>query len=739
MNKLQVRSFLFFLLLFSFGLSGYFLQPAGLTGPVAIGKFLNGNLPAVTPGDGQNLNWSVEPAFPNLIFNSPLVITPHPRQDRLFVASRDGLIEHFDYDENTTGKEVLIDLRSEVAVVWDGGFLGLAFHPDFGQAGSPNRNYFYVYYSARESNVDELPQACNHTCFSCADNGNFFGSYLRLARYSVFDGTLTVDTNSELQLFNVRLFNGTHRGGGLHFGKDGFLYLAIGDQARRTTAQDIANNFEGGVIRIDVDQQGGSISHPPRRKMGVEVGESDEFTGVGYYIPNDNPWQAPDNSLFEEYYQNGHRNPHRMTMDRVTGEFWIGEVGAGSREEVTIVKAGQNGGWPIYKGNRFRQFTACNSHNLPLGPGEYNPPVVDFLRSEANAIIGGYVYRGAKFPSLYDQYLCGGYSQNRIFSIQKDADGGYSKTHFADFSPGRLITWGEGPDAELFMGRQSSSTTLYKLKATGSNPPAPVLLSQTGAFSDLINLVPAPGLIPYELIEPFWSDNSDKARWIAIPNNGSHNTTAEKIRFSENGNWQFPNGTVFIKHFELGGKRLETRFEVKGDDGQFYYLTYKWNAAGTDATLLTSGGSASYFQIVDSGWGPVDHCGWQCSNTFSVSGLPAGRYLVFFLDAGYATICQKWIDLTGSNSLGTSATSRSMPHLSLAAYSGGRAVDLQWVTNTGFLNDYFVIEKSEDGRQFREIQQIKNTELGAEMQARQYTDKTPHKGINYYRIRQIAK
>ena len=397
-----------------------------------------------------------------------------------------------------------------------------------------------------------------------------------------------MNKNTELQLFNVRQFNGTHRGGGLNFGQDGFLYLAIGDQARRTTAQDIANNFEGGVIRIDVDQKGGNISHPPLRKMGVEVGENDEFTGNGYYIPNDNPWQAPDNSLFEEYYHNGHRNPHRMTMDRVTGEFWIGEVGAGSREEVTIIKKGQNGGWPIYEGNRFRQFTSCNSHNLPLGPGTYNPPVVDFLRTEANAIIGGYVYRGAKFPSLYGKYLCGGYSQDRLFWIEGDGNGNYSKTHFANFTPDRLITWGEGPDAELFMGNQATNTTLYKLKATGSNPPAPIMLSQTGAFSDLINLTPTDGLIPYELIEAFWSDGADKARWIAIPNNGTHNTSAEQIQFSENGNWNFPNGTVIIKHFELGGKRLETRFEVKGDNGQFYYLTYKWNQAGTDATLLTT-------------------------------------------------------------------------------------------------------------------------------------------------------
>ncbi|MEM6320098.1 MAG: PQQ-dependent sugar dehydrogenase [Bacteroidota bacterium] len=574
----------------SLGFSKFYFQPNGLSGPVAIGKYLNNQIPSVTPGDGSNLSWSIEPAFPNLQFESPLVIKPHPRQNRLFVASRDGLIEHFVYDESTNSKQTFLDLRTETGVIWDGGFLGLAFHPDFGKAGSPNRNYFYVYYTAKGPNGEEGPFSCNSTCFSCANNGNFFGAYLRLARYTVNEGTLTVNKNTEVQLFNIRAFNGTHRGGGLNFGKDGFLYLAIGDQARRTTAQDIVTNFEGGVIRIDVDKKGGSISHPPRRKMGTHVGESDEFTGNDYYIPNDNPWVVNNNSRFEEFYHNGHRNPHRMTMDRVTGDFWIGEIGAGSKEEITKVKKGQNGGWPIYEGNNFRQFRACGSNNLALGVGTYNPPVVDFLRSETNAIIGGYVYRGAKFPSLYGKYLCGGYSKNRIFVVEETSPDNYDYSTLLNFSPGRLITWGEGPDAELFMGKQTNagqSTTLFKLKATGSNPPAPIMLSQTGAFSDVANLIPAPGLIPYEMIEPFWSDGANKQRWIAIPNNGTHNSAAEQIQFSEDGNWIFPKGTVMLKHFELGGKRLETRFEVHGENGQYYYLTYKWNEAGTDATLLT--------------------------------------------------------------------------------------------------------------------------------------------------------
>jgi len=126
------------------------------------------------------------------------------------------------------------------------------------------------------------------------------------------------------------------------------------------------------------------------------------------------------------------------------------------------------------------------------------------------------------------------------------------------------------------------------LPSTTTGTP-PQFLSQTGAFSDLNNLTPALGVIPYDMIEPFWSDGAAKSRWLVIPNDGTHNTPEEQIIFSANDNWVFPIGAVLIKHFELGGQRLETRFEVRASDGNYYYLSYKWNSSGTDAVLLTSG------------------------------------------------------------------------------------------------------------------------------------------------------
>lgn len=542
----------------------------------------------MTPGIGNNVSWSIEPAFPNLFFRDPLVITHHPRQDLLFVASRDGQIEYFQNDPNVNNKQTLVDLRNETAVVWDGGFLGLAFHPEFGQAGSPNRNYFYVYYTKKNDNGDYGPTDCGQGCFSCFDNPTWWGSYLTLERYSVNEGTLNVNKNSRQTLFKIRQFGGTHRGGGPIFGKDGFLYVAIGDQARYGGAQRIDNNFEGGYIRIDVDQKGGDISHAPRRRMGQDVGNGDETSGNGYYIPNDNPWLDNNGGIFEEFWAIGHRNPHRISVDRVTGDIWSGEIGENDREEVNLVTKGSNGGWPVWEGNLNISGSKCNIGNL--GRGFYKAPITDFFRNESNAIIGGNVYRGSKFPLLYGKYLCGGYSQNRIYTVEANGN----RQTLTSFSPGGLITWGEDLNGELYMGRQNGNTNLYQLQANGVTPPAPNLLSQTGAFTNLSSLTVRNGIIPYEMIEPFWSDGADKYRWIAIPNDGSYNTANEQVVFSENGNWQFPIGTVVIKHFEYGGKKLETRFEVKGENGQYYYLSYHWNDQGTDAVLGNAAKTETY-------------------------------------------------------------------------------------------------------------------------------------------------
>lgn len=570
-----------FLLIFSslllFSAVPYFAG-SGLDNPEPLEPYLNNNFPAVLP---EGLPY--EPAFPNLTFDSPLTFNEVPDANKIIVGQRNGQIFWFDKTSSVSTKNVLLDLSQKVGVVWDGGFLGLALHPEFGTTGN---NYFYTWYTTKDANGADFPNS--YTTQNC-DSEEYWGNFLVLARYNLNPSSLVAQESSEQILLKLRMYGTTHRGGGLLFGDDGFLYLTTGDQTAYKKAQDITNNLDGGVLRIDVDQDN-TKSHPPVRTMPNDHGFSDEITGNGYWIPNDNPFLSPNGANFEEYYSLGHRNPHRMTKDRATGDLYVGEIGGSRHEEINVIKKGKNYGWPVYEGLFISRSCVPDLLNGML----HESPLTIFPRAEANAVIGGFVYRGTEIPELQGKYICADYGRGEEIWTIDTATGDYEQ--LGNFTSTNIISFGEDQQGELYILKQGSSS-LFKMVSKDNPTAAPFLLSETGAFKDLNTLEPTDGLIPYDLVESFWSDGALKKRWIGIPNDGTHDTAGEKIVYSEDDVWNFPIGSVLVKHFELPidelnpsiTKRLETRFSIKAADGNFYFTTYKWNQQGTEAFLLTSG------------------------------------------------------------------------------------------------------------------------------------------------------
>ncbi|MEM6799822.1 MAG: PQQ-dependent sugar dehydrogenase [Bacteroidota bacterium] len=581
---------LYFLLALS--LTGFalplLLTVEGLDNPVAVGKFINDALPSVKPGGISQ--WETVRAFPNLSFTDPSFMVATHDGSHFYIGERGGRIYRILNDENTSSKELVLDISANVAQMNDGGLYNMVLHPEFGDPLSPHVGHFYIYYTWKDTATPD-PAGFLGTGYP----GNFYNTYCRLARFSIPLGSVAALASTELPMIHIRMYNDSHRGSGMAFDNEGYLYLTIGDLYRYNTAQTVDDNLEGGVLRLDVDMDP-SRSHAPIKKAPFVGGFLDEITGVGYFIPNDNPFLDPSGNNFEEYYTIGHRNPYRMSYDKFANRLWASEVGQSDREEINVIEKAGNYGWSFREGT-------ISAPRTPPNPllGSLTEPVIDFDRSDVQSITGGFVYRGNKFPSLLGKYLCGGWLTDKLYALSYDSTNKIaSKQYLCQFTPNDLVSYGEDPlNGEIFMLSAGESfgnvRNIYKLAPASVAPSAPNLLSQTGVFKNIATLEVEDYAIPYELNVPFWSDSAAKYRWMIVPNDGSHDSPEERIHYTEKGNWQFPKGAVLVKHFDLildennpgNSRRLETRLMVHGDDGSYYGLSYRWDDNQQDATLLT--------------------------------------------------------------------------------------------------------------------------------------------------------
>jgi uncharacterized repeat protein (TIGR03806 family) len=580
---------------------------AGFGGAKPVAPFSNGKLPtlSIVPTQVDTVT-----AFPNLSWESPIAALPWPGSgSEMMVAEMDGRIFRLPDNDAATPAQLAtaLDIRDRVWYMnWDqgapthkhGGILGCAFHPQFGQSAA--KDYLYVYYLHHPT---DNPDAV-------IDSNNPY--YDRLSRFTWNPATSTFNPASELVMIQQFDTAKGHDGGGLVFGGDGFLYLSLGDEGTESAestphTQKINDRVRSGVWRLDVDMRGGVVSHPivnqpaepPLQAGEINVNTIDHTYTQGYYIPNDNPWVGVTGAL-EEYYAIGLREPHRMTYDPVGNRFWIGDVGAANWEEVDVMdQPGLNFQW------NYKEGTADGVRAKP-DPliGTERGPVYQFDHAQGNCIIGGYVYRGTAIPELAGKYIFGDNSTQLYYALEYDPDTNatLSVTQIGQGRAGTIwngiSSFGVDSSNELLLLQMGAGTAgggkISRIKRAGTISGEtweyPPLLSQTGVFSDLATLTPAQGMVPYDVNMPLWSSGLSKKRWVMIPNDGVPNSSAEQITYSDNQAWQFPVGTVFVKHFARpdNDAPLETRLFVHGNDG-WGGVTYKWRPGGTEADLVEDG------------------------------------------------------------------------------------------------------------------------------------------------------
>lgn len=312
---------------------------------------------------------------------------------RLFVVEQAGRIQ-------IIGGGTFLDITSRVVDTEnEEGLLGLVFHPDFSTNGSFFVNYTY-----------DVPGSTSDST--------------RISRFQVSAGDPDLaDAGSEVIILEIDQPDDNHNGGDLHFGPEGYLYIATGDGGGSGDPGDRArklDNLLGKILRIDVDG------------------------GTPYAVPADNPF-VDDGGARGEIWAYGLRNPWRFSFDRANGDLYIGDVGQGSREEVDFQPAssagGEHYGWRCMEGDLVYNQASCTGETMTL-------PILVYDHGLGCSITGGYLYRG-NIGGLHGRYVFADYCSGRIW-IASASTGGWSSEEWSSTGFG-LSSFGEDDDGELYV------------------------------------------------------------------------------------------------------------------------------------------------------------------------------------------------------------------------------------------------------------------------------------------------
>lgn len=330
-------------------------------------------------------------------YSSPTAMKFAP-DGRLFILEQDGDV-YIVQPDGTKITEPFISLNTDN--ISERGLLGIAFDPNFA-----SNQFVYLYYT-----VPQTPRFNRVSRFTA--NGNKAAS------------------GSEHPIMNLdKLTAGNHNGGALHFGTDGKLYIAVGDNANSSHSQSL-DTRHGKMLRINKDGT----------------------------IPTDNPFYNTATGDNRAIWAMGLRNPFNFAVQPGTGKIFLNDVGEFTWEEINEGIAGANYGWPTTEGD--------------FNPGTYpnfTRPLYAYNHSGGNcSIIGAAFYNPptVTFPSDYvGDYFFGDYCGDWISRYDPATD---QATEFADNLTGSsLVDIVIGPDGSLYYASRGTGS-VYKVSYNAGN------------------------------------------------------------------------------------------------------------------------------------------------------------------------------------------------------------------------------------------------------------------------------
>ena len=287
-----------------------------------------------------------------------------------------------------------LSLGARVCTNNERGLLGVAVDPSF----ATNR-FIYLYWTFSKFGV-------------CPTTAGPTSPVNRLARYVLRADNTIAPASETLLLDNIPSPTGWHNAGDLEFGKDGFLYVTIGEGGQGANARNMAL-LSGKVLRIT-------------RAGGIPAGNP--FTGTGS-DPCGLDGRNADGRICREIYASGLRNPFRMAHNpNAPGvEVFVNDVGANHYEEVNRLAPGADYGWNLREGPCvFGQPTNCGPPPSGLTNPIYSYPHDD---SMCNAITGGaFVPNGVWSSTYWNDYLYADYTCGTIFRLEPNGAGGFTRS-----------------------------------------------------------------------------------------------------------------------------------------------------------------------------------------------------------------------------------------------------------------------------------------------------------------------
>ena len=343
---------------------------------------------------------------------------------RMLITTQPGTVRVFENGQLLTTPA--LNLGTVICSNSERGLLGIAVDPQFATNG-----FVYLYYTRR-------------TGATCPTNTLTGMPVNRVSRFTMTGNTL----GSELVLIdNIHSYAGNHNAGDLEVGKDGLLYVSVGD---------------GGC---DYQGTGCAGSNAAARQRYHLLGKILRITRDGQ-IPATNPYQGAGTARCnvtgstsaanrcQETFAWGLRNPFRMGFDtNAAGTvFHINDVGQNVWEEIDLGQVGADYGWNVREG-----FCVTGSAtNCGAPPAGMTNPIFAYGRSDGCvSITGGAFVPTGVWPSIYDgKYMFGDFGCGRIFRLDPNGTGGFNRVDFA-------TNLGSSSAVHLQFGPWGSSQALY--------------------------------------------------------------------------------------------------------------------------------------------------------------------------------------------------------------------------------------------------------------------------------------